>query len=490
MPQRTQLRLVSITGSFGSTSGHINDNLLNKAAIADIDVTDLSGSLSYMASSIRRIHGGTDFSNQTQGEFSLDILPSTDNLHSLGSNAKSWIGTNLVSGSLVSSTNVGTNVKESLALKASDDTSLVYSASAMDTNTYSHNFQGVPLELDSLASTKEAYDGMTDSSLYNIDGTLYFGNTVINASYDQIKSVTEITSIVAPGSLLSTSNFSAVNISNIPVADRYTSLDIYFNGNLLSSGSAAEVTSGTKDYNLVDATDTAADLKFSFQVEVDDTIGIIGRYAADVAINNSEAFGSNTQLQYNSSGSLAASSKLAFDGLVLTMECEHEQFPLNLNRSSNAHDALQNFSKEYYWKILTLDNDVPGSNAWRDVLQIQPYEIGTTTIVRANIWAAVKFEVEYFGHMHGTGNFSYFAHGIISYENASVTSSVGVIISGGPGFQVGVSGGTATLQIRGGTNASEVHGGLRIRVTCSRGAGSGGDVIWDLQDLSEGFHNP
>ena len=50
--------------------GGVNPSVANKAAFADIAVVDLSGSLSYLATAIRRIHGGSDFSNQASGEFS------------------------------------------------------------------------------------------------------------------------------------------------------------------------------------------------------------------------------------------------------------------------------------------------------------------------------------------------------------------------------------------------------------------------------------
>ena len=82
MAQRTQLKLSAITSSFGSSLGSINDSLTNKAALADINNIDLSGSLSFMASAIRRIHGGSDFSNQTSGEFNLDVIPSITDTYS------------------------------------------------------------------------------------------------------------------------------------------------------------------------------------------------------------------------------------------------------------------------------------------------------------------------------------------------------------------------------------------------------------------------
>jgi len=63
---RTQIRLGQITGSFSNiaagTTGGISDQLSN-AATGSIVATSLSGTLSYMASAIRRLGGGADFSN-------------------------------------------------------------------------------------------------------------------------------------------------------------------------------------------------------------------------------------------------------------------------------------------------------------------------------------------------------------------------------------------------------------------------------------------
>lgn len=291
MPHPTQLRLGAITASFGNADGQINDSLSNKSAISDIDISSLSGSLSYIASSIRRIHGGSDFSNQQTGSFSLDLLPEDTNTYSLGNDEKKWKNLLFASGSIQSITSPGTNTEESLAIIAEPGTSLVFSSS-LDGDTFSHNFQGVPLELDSLASTKSDYDsanGMTTQggipvALYNINGVLYWGDNILNGDYNQIKDVTQITSRVEAGTLLSTSNFDTINLSDVPVASRYNAIEVYLNGALLESGSNAEVTSNppTKDYFLDDSTASASDLKFGFDIEVDDNITVMARYAENV----------------------------------------------------------------------------------------------------------------------------------------------------------------------------------------------------------------
>ena len=81
MSLTTKIRVNQLSGSFGNALGLINDgganpHQENKSPLADIGgkIIDLSGSLSYIATSIRRIHGGADFSNQAAGLFSESII--------------------------------------------------------------------------------------------------------------------------------------------------------------------------------------------------------------------------------------------------------------------------------------------------------------------------------------------------------------------------------------------------------------------------------
>jgi hypothetical protein len=85
---RTQMRLGQITGSFGTTAdgqeaGAIRDDL-DSLASGSINTTSLSGSLSYMASAIRRIAGGDDFSVNDRGNFG-GSLQDAYNFHVTGS---------------------------------------------------------------------------------------------------------------------------------------------------------------------------------------------------------------------------------------------------------------------------------------------------------------------------------------------------------------------------------------------------------------------
>ena len=319
MPQKTQLRLSAITASFGSILGSINDSLDNKAALSSIDVTDLSGSLSYLASAVRRIHGGTDFSNQSSGQFTVDVVPSSNDAYSLGGSSNGWINVHLVSGTLSSRTGTGTNVLENLSLIADSSTSLIYSASAMSTNTFTHNFQGVPLELDSLAASIGAYDGYnSDGALYNIAGTLYWGNSILNGDFRSNKQFTAITSDVTAGQVASGGGFTKLDLSNIPVTDRYKSVDVYVNGSMLVSGSLADVAAGSKDYFLDDSTASQSDLKFSFDLEKEDLLGVVYKYAVNVS-QGASASGANTQVQFNDNGDFAGDTNLTWNKASSTL---------------------------------------------------------------------------------------------------------------------------------------------------------------------------
>ena len=70
MASKTQLRLSQLTGSIGSGTGQINDST---SASATPVLNDLSGVLSHMASSIKRIHGGSTFAEQAAGIFAQNI---------------------------------------------------------------------------------------------------------------------------------------------------------------------------------------------------------------------------------------------------------------------------------------------------------------------------------------------------------------------------------------------------------------------------------
>ena len=62
MAFKTQMRLAQISGSFGNADGKIRDDLAPEGTLGTIVATDLSGSLSVLASAVKRINGGAAFS--------------------------------------------------------------------------------------------------------------------------------------------------------------------------------------------------------------------------------------------------------------------------------------------------------------------------------------------------------------------------------------------------------------------------------------------
>jgi hypothetical protein len=95
MPFYSKMRVPQLTGSYGLTSGKINDQ---GAAIAtgSISSAGLDEILGHLASSIKRIHGGDSFSETLAGVFeqqivvSGNVLPGSDNSHDLGGSTQAW----------------------------------------------------------------------------------------------------------------------------------------------------------------------------------------------------------------------------------------------------------------------------------------------------------------------------------------------------------------------------------------------------------------
>ena len=80
MASKTQLRLSQLTGSMPSSSD-------SAAAANTIVGTDLSKVLDTLASAIKRIHGGSDFSSSNAGVFAQDLVPDADGSRDLGSSS-------------------------------------------------------------------------------------------------------------------------------------------------------------------------------------------------------------------------------------------------------------------------------------------------------------------------------------------------------------------------------------------------------------------
>ena len=85
---RTQVRLQQITGSIGNAVGKIRTDA-DATALANITASDLTGSLSQMASAIGRIHGkaSNEAFENAAGTFYVDIVPSGDGTLDLGTSS-------------------------------------------------------------------------------------------------------------------------------------------------------------------------------------------------------------------------------------------------------------------------------------------------------------------------------------------------------------------------------------------------------------------
>lgn len=73
MPQATQLRLTQLTGSFGTETGQINDQI-SALATGSQNLTGLDGVLSQVASAIKRIHGFDSFTQALPGVFGQNLV--------------------------------------------------------------------------------------------------------------------------------------------------------------------------------------------------------------------------------------------------------------------------------------------------------------------------------------------------------------------------------------------------------------------------------
>ncbi|WP_341715130.1 hypothetical protein [Limnobacter sp.] len=100
MAIKTQIRLSQLTGSFGTSSGQINDQTA-AAATGSIDSADVSSVLSHVVSALKRIHGEDSFSQNAAGEFAHSIMPSTADGAALGGASNEWSDMYLADGAII-----------------------------------------------------------------------------------------------------------------------------------------------------------------------------------------------------------------------------------------------------------------------------------------------------------------------------------------------------------------------------------------------------
>ena len=172
------------------------------------------------------------------------------------------------------------------------------------------------------ASLSGSLQNLTDGSSYLVAGD---NITIATGSNGQItisstasstggsggpksKKSYQVTNAIASGSSLTTSNSDYTDAGNDP-----SLIDVFLNGQLLLSGTNAQVGAGSVDYFVSDSNK----LKFGFDLTTDDIVNVIvASTGSDEAGNPG---GSDTQVQFNDGGTLSGDSGLVFNKTTNTL---------------------------------------------------------------------------------------------------------------------------------------------------------------------------
>ena len=89
MAIKTQMRLTQLTGSYGTSSGQINDQA-TLSATGSLNAQSMVDVVSHLASAIKKIHGADSFAEANAGEFNQTLIPATADGAALGSATNEW----------------------------------------------------------------------------------------------------------------------------------------------------------------------------------------------------------------------------------------------------------------------------------------------------------------------------------------------------------------------------------------------------------------
>ena len=100
----------------------------------------------------------------------------------------------------------------------------------------------------------------------------------INSLKTQAKSLTHVSSSVSADTafVIGLDNANAFDLSGTEWTDVVKSVDVYVNGQLMSSGTLAQVTAGTRDY-VISAKSAASEFKFGFALQGGDVVAATKR---------------------------------------------------------------------------------------------------------------------------------------------------------------------------------------------------------------------
>lgn len=117
-------------------------------------------------------------------------------------------------------------------------------------------FENSPLKLEQISAPST-----TDDKLYNVSGELFFSGDRLNGRQQKL-------SLIITGAHAANEHFTVSGLAHDKGASKYKT-DVFLNGQLMLTGSS----SANGDYALHGT--TATDLKFFFQLEVDDVVQVV-----------------------------------------------------------------------------------------------------------------------------------------------------------------------------------------------------------------------
>lgn len=166
----------------------------------------------------------------------------------------------------------------SLLLSSSAGRNAQLSATGGEVRFHDGNILGSSWSVDRIklsAATSEWDDFETNfGEVSLLNAIVQAKGSALGASKNQFP----LTSDVDAGTVLSSgTGATTINMTGTTPAGRQKGVDVFVNGQLMHSGTEAQRAAGTADYNLVDGTVTAVDVKFAFLIQADDVVSVVVR---------------------------------------------------------------------------------------------------------------------------------------------------------------------------------------------------------------------
>jgi len=230
MSSSTQIRLQQITGSFGAGSGHIIDSrsaqagaLSSTAASGQsLASNDLTGILSEVVSSIKRVHGAASFMASAAGVFAHNIVPSSAGGSDIGSTSAEW-------------GDVFLGDSKSLKLGLDQDVTLTHSSTSDGTLTAGGalGLQGATLDIDATGGAAN----IDATGAIAIGGTNSTGVTIGRAGQ----------TVTLAGNLDVNGTLTTIDTTNTAISDHNIILDRDNSGTAVADGAGLTLDGNSGD---------------------------------------------------------------------------------------------------------------------------------------------------------------------------------------------------------------------------------------------------